>query len=191
MVNIVWALLIFVGLLTAAALGNMENVTQIILDSAIDAAELCLKLSGIYALWLGLMRVAQKSALVDFLANKMTILMKPLFPDIPLKHPAMGSMAMNIMANVLGIGNAAAPFGLKAMSELQNLNTQKDRATNAMCMFLVINTASVQLIPTTVIAIRSAAGSIAPAEIIGSTLVATILSFTVAIAVVKKLERYF
>jgi len=191
MVNIVWALLIFVGLLTAAALGNMENVTQIILDSAIDAAELCLKLSGIYALWLGLMRVAQKSALVDFLANKMTILMKPLFPDIPLKHPAMGSMAMNIMANVLGIGNAAAPFGLKAMSELQNLNTQKDRATNAMCMFLVINTASVQLIPTTVIAIRSAAGSIAPAEIIGSTLLATILSFTVAIAVVKKLERYF
>jgi len=190
MVNIVWALLIFVGLLTAAALGNMENVTQIILDSAIDAAELCLKLSGIYALWLGLMRVAQKSALVDFLANKMTILMKPLFPDIPLKHPAMGSMAMNIMANVLGIGNAAAPFGLKAMSELQNLNTQKDRATNAMCMFLVINTASVQLIPTTVIAIRSAAGSIAPAEIIGSTLLATILSFTVAIAVVKKLERY-
>lgn len=191
MVNIVWALLIFVGLLTAAAFGNMEQVTQIILDSAIDAAELCLKLSGIYALWLGLMRVAQKSGLVGLLADRMTILMKPLFPGVPVKHPAMGSMAMNIMANVLGIGNAAAPFGLKAMNELQKLNPHKDRATNAMCMFLVINTASVQLIPTTVIAIRSTAGSIAPAEIIGSTLLATILSFIVAITVAKKLEIYF
>lgn len=191
MVNVVWALLIFIGLLTAAGTGNMEIVTQAILDSTMDAAQLCIKLAGIYAFWLGLMRVAQKSGMVNVLAGKMTVLMKPLFPDVPLKHPAMGSMAMNIMANILGIGNAAAPLGLKAMDELQKLNARKDTATNAMCMFLVINTASVQLIPTSVIVIRSAAGSNAPAEIIVSTLLVTVLSCFVAIFAAKKLERYY
>src|SRR5690606_1928748 len=171
MVNIVWILLILIGLVVAAFNGKIEAVTQAALDNAKYAVELCFGLIGVYALWLGLIKVAQEAGLVTKVSQKMQGIMRFLFNDIPAKHPAMGAITMNIIANMLGLGNAATPFGIKAMKELQELNSQKDRATNAMCMFLVINTSSVQLIPATVIALRSTAGSSNPTEIIGTTFI--------------------
>ena len=173
MVNVVWILLIFIGFVSSLIFGNLEQSTQSALDGAKHAVELCIGLSGVYALWLGLMKVAEKSGLVEVISKRMKGLMSVLFPGIPPGHRAMGAMTMNIIANMLGLGNAATPFGIKAMHELQSINRYKDTATHDMCMFLIINTSSVQLIPATVIALRSAAGSMNPAEIIGTSLIAT------------------
>ncbi|MFO7295810.1 MAG: nucleoside recognition domain-containing protein [Clostridia bacterium] len=191
MVNIVWILLILIGLVVAAFNGKIEVVTQAALDNAKYAVELCFGLIGVYALWLGLIKVAQEAGLVTKLSQKMQGITRFLFNDIPAKHPAMGAITMNIIANMLGLGNAATPLGIKAMKELQELNPQKDRATNAMCMFLVINTSSIQLIPATVIALRSTAGSSNPTEIIGTTFIATVCSTAAGIIAAKIFQRYY
>ena len=191
MVNGIWVLLILIGLVVSVFNGKLESVTQSALDNAKYAVELCLGFIGIYALWLGLMKVAQESGLVSKIAEKSQRIMRLLFTGIPLRHPALGAVTMNIIANMLGLGNAATPLGIKAMKELQKLNPRKDTATDAMCMFLAINTSSVQLIPTTVIALRSAAGSSNPTEIIGTALIATICSTAVAIIAVKIMQRFF
>jgi len=191
MVNGIWVLLILIGLVVSVFNGKLEAVTQSALDNAKYAVELCLGFIGIYALWLGLMKVAQESGLVSKIAEKSQRIMRLLFTGIPLRNPALGAVTMNIIANMLGLGNAATPLGIKAMKELQKLNPRKDTATDAMCMFLAINTSSVQLIPTTVIALRSAAGSSNPTEIIGTALIATICSTAVAIIAVKIMQRFF
>lgn len=191
MVNVIWILLIIIGLLVAVFNGRIEAVTQSALDNAKYAVELCFGLIGLYALWLGLMKVAEESGLVKAISEKMYTIMGFLFTDIPPKHPATGAMAMNIIANMLGLGNAATPLGIKAMKELQKINSNKDRATNSMCMFLVINTSSVQLIPTTVVALRSAAGSGNPVEIIGTSFIATICSTVVGIVAAKIMQHYY
>ncbi|NLJ40075.1 MAG: nucleoside recognition protein [Clostridiales bacterium] len=190
MVNIVWLLMIVVGFLSALFFGRLEGTTQSALDGAKYAVELCIGLLGIYALWLGLMKVAEKSGLVKIISKRMKGIMTALFPGVPAGHPAMGAMAMNIIANMLGLGNAATPFGLKAMHELQNISTNKDVATHDMCMFLIINTSSVQLIPATVVALRSAAGSANPSEIIGTALIATTCSTLAGISAAKLLKKY-
>ena len=138
-----------------------------IVKYAKTAVELAIGLIGIMALWLGIMKIAEQSGLVAHLGRGLRPVMTRLFPDVPADHPAMGAMIMNISANMLGLTNAATPFGLKAMEELNKLNTKVGTATDAMCTFLVINTSSVQLIPATVIAIRAAAGSSNPTEILG------------------------
>jgi len=191
LVNAVWIFLILIGLAAGFATGRTEAVTEAAFENARYAAELCFGLIGIYALWLGLMRVADKSGLVKALSRRMAPLMRLLFPGIPPGSPAIGSIAMNMIANMLGLGNAATPLGIKAMKELQAVNGQKDTATDAMCMFLVINTSSVQLIPATVIALRSAAGSANPGEITGTALVATICTTITGIAAALILKRYF
>ncbi|NLX70440.1 MAG: nucleoside recognition protein [Clostridiales bacterium] len=191
MVNVIWIILILIGLIVSVFNGRLEAVTQSALDNAKYAVELCFSLIGIYALWLGLMRVAQESGMVSRIAEKARRVLRFIFPDVPLRHPAIGAVAMNIIANMLGLGNAATPLGIKAIKELQKLNPQKDRATNAMCMFLAINTSSVQLIPSTVVALRSAAGSSNPTEIIGTAFIATICSTTAAIISARILQRYY
>ncbi|MCM8901849.1 nucleoside recognition protein [Caldicoprobacter algeriensis] len=191
MVNIVWILLILIGLVVAAFNGKIEAVTQAALDNAKYAVELCFGLIGIYALWLGLMRVAEEAGLVKRVSRKMQGVMRFLFADIPARHHAIGAITMNIIANMLGLGNAATPLGIKAMKELQELNPHKDRATDAMCMFLVINTSSVQLIPATVVALRSTAGSSNPTEIIGTAFIATVCSTAAGIIAAKILQRYY
>lgn len=191
MVNVVWLLMILLGFISAIFFGNLEGTTQSALDGAKYAVELCIGLSGIYALWLGLMKVAEKSGLVESVSRRMKRLMAILFPGVPSGHPAMGAMTMNIIANMLGLGNAATPLGIKAMHELQRINRNGDIATHDMCMFLIINTSSVQLIPTTVIALRSAAGSLNPSEIIGTSLIATICSTLTGIIVAKIFKRYY
>jgi len=190
-VNVVWILLLLGGFLTAMFNGRIEAVTQAALDSAKYAVELCFGLIGIYALWLGLMKVAEKSGLVKAISGKIAPVLKFLFPGVPAKSSAMGAITMNIIANMLGLGNAATPLGISAMKELQHLNRDRDSASDAMCMFLVINTSCVQLIPATVIAIRSAAGSANPTEIIGTTLIATLCSAATGIAAVFILKRFY
>lgn len=189
MVNGIWVVMILAGLLMGLLTGDLEAVTQSALDSAKYAVELCIGLIGIYALWLGLMKVAEESGLVKGIARRMSRIMRFLFPGVPERHPAMGAMTMNLIANMLGLGNAATPLGIKAMHELQSLNQKKDTASDAMCMFLIINTSSIQLIPATVVALRSAAGSKNPTEIIGTSLAVTICSTLVGIISAKIMAR--
>jgi spore maturation protein A len=161
-----------------------------ILQPAKIAVELALGLIGIMALWLGLMKIAEQSGLVSALARSLKPVMTRLFPDVPPEHPAMGAMIMNIAANMLGLGNAATPLGLKAMEELNRLNKKMGTATVAMCTFLVINTSSVQLIPAAVIAIRAASGSTSPTEIIGPVILATTVNTVTGIVTAKLLARW-
>jgi len=153
------------------------------------AVELAIGLIGIMTLWLGVMKIAEQSGLITKLAVFLKPVMTRLFPDVPADHPAMGAMIMNISANMLGLANAATPLGLKAMEELNKLNRKLGTATDAMCTFLVINTSNVQLIPATVIAIRAAAGSSNPTEILGPVIVATTVSTVVGVITVKLLAR--
>ena len=160
-----------------------------VVKSAKTAVELCIGLIGIMALWLGIMKIAEQSGLIAKIARALKPVMRRLFPDVPPEHPAMGAMIMNISANMLGLSNAATPFGLKAMEELNKLNPKAGTATDAMCTFLVINTSNVQLVPATVIAIRAAAGSANPAEILGAVLVATFVSLVVGVTTAKLLAK--
>jgi spore maturation protein A len=189
MINWIWLGLIVIGVLTAVCKGDVNLVTTSAIESAQGAVELVIGLIGIMTLWLGLMRVAEKAGIVQALGKLLKPIMKLLFPDVPADHPAMGSMVMNMAANLLGLGNAATPLGIKAMKELQELNEKKDTATNAMCMFLAINTSSITLIATTVIAYRAASGSANPAEIIGPTIIASLIGTAVAIITAKLLEK--
>lgn len=149
---------------------KMKGLTNGLLDIVNTAVQIALGLIGIMALWLGVMKVAEEAGLIKLIAKSVKPITKFLFPDVPQDHPAMGSMIMNISANMLGLSNAATPFGLKAMEDLNSLNPKKDTATDAMCMFLAVNTAGLTLIPATAIAIRAAAGSSDPAIIIGTSI---------------------
>lgn len=190
MINILWLLLLLGGLITGALNGHLEAVTSAIFDASKTAImTIALPLSGIMALWLGMMRLAEKSGFLEKLAHLLRPLLTRLFPDVPVDHPAMGSMLMNIAANMLGLANAATPLGLRAMQDLQSLNKKPDTASNAMCTFLAINTSSVQLIPTTAIGILAAAGAIHPSSIIGTTFVATASSCIAGITAAKLLQR--
>lgn len=189
MINLIWAFLIIFGFLIGAINGNIEEVTATAIENAKLAVELAFGLIGVMAMWLGIMKIAEDSGLIKIISRALKPIMVLLFPDVPPEHPAMGAMIMNISANILGLGNAATPFGLKAMEELQKLNRKKDTATDAMVTFLAINTSSVTLIPASTIAILSAAGAKSPTEIIGPTIIATTLSTTAAIIAAKTLQR--
>jgi len=184
-INGIWFFLIIGSIIVAAYTGTMEAVTQASFDSAKSAVTLALSLIGAMALWLGIMKVAEQAGLTALIAKAIRPVMIRLFPDVPSDHPAMSSMIMNMAANMLGLGNAATPFGIKAMTELDKLNSEKGTATNAMCLFLAINTSSVTLLPLGVIAVRAAAGSAHPAAILIPGLLATICSTSVAIIAAK------
>ncbi|MHA1152637.1 MAG: nucleoside recognition domain-containing protein [Alphaproteobacteria bacterium] len=167
----------------------MEVLTLAVVDSAGSAVTLAIGLVGMMALFLGLMKVAEAGGLLAIIARVVRPLMVRLFPEVPADHPAMGAMILNISANVLGLGNAATPFGIRAMQELDKLNGDKGTATNAMALFLAINTSSVTLLPTGIIALRAAAGSDDPAAILPTTLFATVCSTAVAILAAKFYQR--
>ncbi len=189
MLNLIWLGLMVLAVIFGVINGRLPEVVQAVTGSAKLAFEMALGLAGIMALWLGIMRIAEDAGFVNALAKLIRPLMRRLFRDVPEDHPAMGSMLMNIAANMLGIGNAATPFGLKAMRELETLNPNPGVATNAMCTFLAINTSSVQLIPTTAIAYLAAAGALHPTDIIITSLIATSCSTVAAIIAVKWLEK--
>ena len=167
----------------------MNALSKAMIQSAGGAVTLAIGLIGVMALFLGLMKVAEKGGLLDIIARLIRPLMVRLFPDVPADHPAMGAMILNLSANALGLGNAATPFGIRAMQELDRLNTAPGVATDAMALFLAINTSSVTLLPTGVIALRAAAGSHNPAGILPTTLVATMASTAVAITAAKLYRR--
>lgn len=189
MLNYVWLALIVIAVITGAITGNIAQVTKQAFDSAETAVKIALGLISIMTLWLGIMKIAEQAGFIRLLARALAPIMRRLFPDVPPEHPAMGSMLLNIAANWLGLSNAATPFGLKAMEELQQLNPKKDTATNAMAMFLGINTASITLIPSTIIGIRVSLNSNNPFEIIGTTIFASVCATTTAIIMAKLLSR--
>ena len=166
MLNYIWLGLILCAVVLGGANGHLPDVTKAAFDMAETAVmKVALPLIGVMALWLGIMRLAEKSGMVQVLARMLRPIMKWLFPDVPPEHPAMGSMIMNVAANMLGLSNAATPLGIRAIKDLETLNPRPGTATNAMCTFLVINTASVQLIPATAVAVLATNGSKDPAAI--------------------------
>lgn len=180
--------MIILGMIVAVINGRTEIINEVILKDAQEAVVFAIGLTGIMGVWLGIMNIAKKSGLIHHFALLMRPVTKILFPSLPPNHPAISAMMMNMVANMFGAGNSATALGIKAMEELQSLNTDKKTATNAMCMFLVINMSSIQLIPLTVLKIRADAGSIAPTEIIATSIMATAASTLVGIIVCKILE---
>ena len=190
MLNMIWLGLLLTGVLVAGITGQFNAVNQGAINAARSAVmDVALPLSGAMTLWLGMMRLAEKAGLVQQIARCIRPILIRLFSDVPPEHPAMGSIVMNMAANMLGVSNAATPLGLRAMTQLNELNTKQGVATNAMCTFLAINTSSIQLIPATAINILAINGSKNPTGIVGSTLIATFFATLSAIATVKLLQR--
>jgi spore maturation protein SpmA len=193
MLNYVWSFLLLIGLIVGAVFGRLggdggvvDGIFTICKDAIMKQA---LPLAGVIMLWLGVLRIMEKAGLLNVVARALSPLMRRLFPGVPADHPAMGSMIMNIAANMLGLGNAATPLGLKAMEHLQTLNPQKQSASNAMCMFLALNTAGFMLIPMTAINFLSAGGVKNPYQIIAPTICSTLCATVFAIIAVKLLEK--
>lgn len=186
-INIIWLSMVLIATVTAAYTGRMDEVTKASFESAKGAVTLAIGLMGPMALWLGIMKVAEAGGLMKIVAGWVRPVMVRLFPDVPPDHPAMSAMIMNMAANALGLGNAATPMGIKAMQELDKLSPEKGTATNAMCLFLAINTSSVTLLPLGVITVRAAANAASPAAVLVPTLVATFCSTFVAIVMAKML----
>ena len=186
MLNYIWFGLIFISVVVGTITGRIDEVTEAAIAMSKTSVEIAIGLVGIMALWLGTMRIAEESGLIQIIARALRPITIRLFPDVPSDHPAIGSIVLNMAANMLGLGNAATPMGLKAMKELQELNQQKDTATDAMCTFLAINTSSVQIIlPATVVGLMGAASN----QIFITTIIATGLSTVAAIVSVKFLSK--
>lgn len=186
MLNYIWFGMMAISVVVGIFNGRIDAVTEAAINMSKVAVEISIGLIGIMALWLGIMKIAEASGLIRIIAKGLKPITIRLFPDVPADHPAIGSIVLNMAANMLGLGNAATPMGLKAMEELQELNPQKDTASNAMVMFLAINTSSVQLIiPATVVALMGVTAS----QIFITTILATLCSTIAAIIMVKLLEK--
>lgn len=189
--SLVWVLLVAVSVAFAAATGRMDALTAAAVESAGRGVTLALGLVGVMSLWLGLMRIAEEAGLVAMVGRAARPVLARLFRDVPADHPAHGAIVMNVAANVLGLGNAATPFGLKAMAALEELNPHKGTATDAQALFCALNSASVQIVPATVIALRASAGARQPADILGATLVASACATAVALLAARLLRRLY
>ncbi len=205
MLNYLWAFMILAGIVWAAFHGNMAAVTQGALDAAAEAVTLCVTMLGVMSLWTGILKIGERAGLIDHLAEKMRPALRFLFPDLPPEHPANRSIAANMIANILGLGWAATPAGLKAMGELAELEEERrgedarrtgrhaavprGTASREMCTFLIINISSLQLIPINMIAYRSQYGSAVPAAIVGPAILATAASTAAAAVFCKMMGR--
>ena len=190
MLNYIWLALVVVSVVLGGWNGHLNDVTNEAFNGAKNAVMgIALPLVGLWSVWLGIMRLAERSGLVQALARGLRPVLRVLFPDVPADHPAMGSIVLNVAANMLGLGNAATPLGLRAMGDLEKLNPHPGTATNAMCTFLAINTSSVQLIPIGAIAIMAAKGGKEPTAIVGSALLATTCACAMGIFAAKLLEK--
>jgi spore maturation protein A len=183
MINIIWVAMSVIGIVFAMFNGTMEEVNKAVFQGAQEAVTLCIGFISVLVFWLGLMRIAQTSGLLDKLAYLFKPLVKKIFPDIPSDHPALGYILSNMMANMFGLGNAATPLGIKAMEQLKMLNGGKNEASRSMVTFLVINTSSITIIPTTVLAIRMNYDSVSPAEIVLPTIIASLFATICAILI--------
>lgn len=181
MIGYLWGGMICLAIIMAAVNGRIDTVTPTLFDSAGNAVAVAITLISIMTFWLGIMKIIEKSGMIEVFKSFLKPLAFFLFPKIPRHHPAMNAILMNMSANLLGMGNAATPFGIKAMEDMQKLNPVPEEASDEMCTFLAINTSSLTVLPTTVIALRIATGSVNPTEIVITTVIATFCSTTVAL----------
>ena len=181
MINYLWGFMIVIGIIVGALTGRMQEVSVASINSAKEAVTLCITMLGVMSMWTGLMQVAKKSGIIDGLTKGLSPEIKLLFPDIPKGHVAREYICSNMIANILGLGWAATPFGLKAMLELKKFNNDSEIASVDMCTFLIINISSLQLIPVNIIAYRSQYGSVNPADIITTAILATTFSTFVGV----------
>ena len=187
--NYIWFFIILISIISAAITGRMEHLINALLSSTQKAIEVALYLAGIMAFWLGVMKIAEKSELVNLISKLLAPVAKFLFPSVPKDSPVIGDIAMNFTANAIGVTNAATPIGIQALKGLQKLNKDKSSASNDMCMLVGMNTASFQLVPASVIAVLAANGAKNPTEIVFPTLIVTTISFLSAIIIAKILEK--
>lgn len=190
MLNYIWLGLVIFSIIIGAVNGRLNAVVEAAINYAKLSVEIALDLIGIMAFWLGIMQIAQRAGMIQYLAKFFKPIGRRLFPDVPPDHPAMGSMVLCIAASWLGLGNAATPLGMKAMEDLQTLNPIKDTASDSQALFLTLNTASVTLIPATVIALRVSMGSTNPQEIIGTTIFASGCATFFGVIITKLLARW-
>ena len=188
MLNWIWMGLLGLGIIAGAVNGNLEAVTQAAFGAAEEAVGICFDLIGVMALWLGIMKIAEEAGAIQGLGRLLSPVLRRLFPSVPVDHPAMGAILLNLSANVLGLGNAATPFGMKAMQELQKLHPG-DTASDAMCTFLALNTSCITLLPATILGLRVSFGSENPTEIVGACIFATVCASIVAILLDGWLRR--
>lgn len=193
MLNIIWPIFIIISLIFAILNGNIEQVNSSIFESAENSVKLTITFLGTICLWNGVMKIAQKTSIIEKMTNMIKPIINFIFPEFKNNEKIKQEISMNMIANILGLGNAATPLGIKAMKSMQKENKQKDTITNSMAMFIVINTASLQIIPTTVIAIRTSLNSKNPTSIILPVLIATFCAFLAVIFTTKffiKLNNY-
>lgn len=189
MVNLIFTLLIFIGILYSFITGNTNNVNNEILNVGAYSLNIILKLFPIMCLWLGLMNIAASSGLLNIIAHKFTKILKPIFKEIPENHEVMGLISLNIVMNMVGLGNAATPIGLKAIKSLQELNNKKDTASNSMRTFLILNTTGLTIFPTSILALRLSTNSHNPGAIIPACIITTTLSTIVGLIIDKIYQR--
>lgn len=176
MINIIWGIFIIVGILYSVINGNIEIINDEIINAGKDSLDLVMDIMPLLVVWMGLMKIADKSGLIKKISSLLGPILSKLFPSVPKDHPSLGYIASNVAVNMLGLGSAATPFGLKAMEELQKLNDNKKRASTAMITFLVLNTSGVTIIPTTILSLRKAAGSVNPTFVLPLCIMATFCS---------------
>lgn len=189
MLNYLWGFMLLIGIIFAAVTGNLPSVTDAALDSAKEAVTLCITMMGIMSFWVGLMRIAENSGIIAGATRRLMPCLRFLFPRLPKNHKANEYIATNMIANIFGLGWAATPAGLKAMEALSELSENRERASNEMCTFLIINISSLQLIPLNIIAYRGQYGSVNPAAIVGPALLATAISTLTAVIFCKIMDR--
>ncbi len=191
MVNKLWTYFIIIGILFALISGNSLSINETILKSATDSLEVFIQLFPVIALWLGIMNIATDSGLLDKLSKILSKVLHPLFPDIPKNHKSLGYISSNIIANMFGLGSAATPFGLKAMSSLQELNEDKKKASKSMLTFTALNTSAITIIPTTLIALRMMYKSVDPTKTVFITLISTVVATIFSMILDRILSRRF
>ncbi|AIY83205.1 MULTISPECIES: nucleoside recognition domain-containing protein [Clostridium] len=191
MINYIWFAMIFFGIIFALFTGNADKITEAIVGGSNNTVNFVIELTGIMCFWCGVMKVAEKSGLTKILAKMLRPVLKVLFKDAAKDEKALGAIVMNLTANMMGLSNAATPFGIKAMEEMDRINKKSSIASNDMALFLVMNAACIQLVPTTIISIRAAAGSQNPGIIIIPAIISTGVALIVGIVCCKILQKYF
>ena len=191
MINYIWFIMIFFGILVGVLTGNGQGISNVIIGSIDSTVTFIINLVGLMCFWCGVMKVAEKSGFTEKLAKIMKPLLKLIFKEAAKDEKALGAIVMNITANMMGLGNAATPFGIKAMEEMDRLNNEKGKASNDMALFLVLNAACIQLVPSTIISIRAAAGSANPGVIIFPAIISTSIAAGVGVICCKIMQKYF
>lgn len=191
MVNIIWGLFIIFGIAYSFFTNNIDSINTVILESGKAGLDMLIQIFPVMAVWLGLMAIATKSGLLKKFSKGISPLLGRLFPEIPKDHESLGYIASNIVVNMFGLGNAATPFGLKAMKSLQEINPKKDRASRSMITFLILNTSGVTIVPTTIISLRMMHGSTNPTDVVFACIIATVSSSLFGLIIDRILARRF